>query len=346
MKRAFSLLLCAALCLCLTACGGNGNDGGKQDYQAHDDYDYERIIELLEQHNYTGAVDYINRLAYDYAAENKQNNPSDSPLIAALYGDWEPSYTQEGAEPSPNFSFKEDGTCTFDGQSYLWQVDPNMSPDETHLWIDVADGATVVCNFTVSYNDSGSLYGYADKTGSDSLGNYFNRAHYDEVKLTPENWSDYFDQEVKHSFGKNSFDEVNSLSVIQRWKLKEEFFTRLFRQPSDVAIEYTYVTGDQSIEYDLSAQTFRLKDGYEVDVDYQTKKPKVKTSNYHLGTYDERYTTDPNDHFFGYEYCSNSGSTNDDGKQYLTFWYSDVKLTRVQGSLFLLKDEFKKPAKE
>ena len=110
MKKGLALLLCFALCLGLSACGGSeSSTSGK----------YGHLISMLEDGNYTGAVNYINQLAYEAAQQDKgENQDSASKHMPYLLNTWEEYNTPEGEQASVSVTLKEDGTYALPSSEY------------------------------------------------------------------------------------------------------------------------------------------------------------------------------------------------------------------------------------
>ena len=335
MKRFFSLLLCGVLCLSLTACGGSGNGNANRG-----EYDY--LLELLDEHKYSEAVDYINRLAYDYAEENKGEQP-DSPHLPALNGEWLPYNVSENMPIPPAFTFG-DGKCTVDGKTYLVEID---SEDTNALYLKLLDGATLKYSFSLRKNiDNNGIGHYTasatvyEENNGKSLGSFYNPAHYEVVELSAADWDTYFESIDFYTYGKNSFDEVDSVNIHRQFRIKKEYYDRLWVFLTEVAVEYTSYIGKQTCEYDLDKQT--CKTVGKLEPNQENGMDRVYTSSHKLGSWGDSSTPETGDEFYGYEYCSNSGITRDDGSQYFSWYTDNVNVTRVQGKLYLLKEEFQK----
>lgn len=335
MKRILSLILCAALCLSLTACGG-GNGGGND----RSEHDY--LLGLLDEHKYTEAVDYINRLAYDYAEQNKGEQP-DSPHLPALSGEWIPYSVPQNEPTPPTFTFT-DGRCTVEGKEYLMEL---SSANENYLYFYALDGATkkysISLNKATDSRDAGryslSISEYKGDNTS-HLGSYFNPSHFEIVDMTKDNWDTYFEIFEHYSYGTNSFDEVNSVNIHRQFRLKKEYRSRLWSIPGEVAVEYTSLIGKQPCEFDLKNKTCKLTGKFEPN--QENGKDKVYTNSHKMSYWGDSSTPESGDEYYGYEFSSNTGQTKDDGSQYFSWLADNVKVTRVQGKLYLLKEEFQK----
>ena len=144
MKKGLALLLCFALCLGLSACGGSeSSTSGK----------YGHLISMLEDGNYTGAVNYINQLAYEAAQQDKGENPdATSKHMPYLLNTWEEYNPPEGEQASVSVTLKEDGTCIIGEKNYLWSIN---NESDTGAYIQILDGATQAYTMSVSVNSKG-----------------------------------------------------------------------------------------------------------------------------------------------------------------------------------------------
>lgn len=324
MKRILSFVLCGVLCLSLCACGAS--DGGE----------HRRLLSMLDEHDYTGAVNYINNLAYEYAQENKDSVADAYVYTAALYGEWVAYNAKEGTAV-PRLVFNEDGTCIVGENTYLWEAGYETT---TNLDITILDGAERVHSFSISKNTTtGAITGSSSNIPKDTWLNFYNPAHYEVAEVTVDNFADYFDDVDFFTYNTNSFDEVTDIYANKQWKLKGTYYSRLWTGLTEVAVEYRCQIGSQPARWDLAARTCELTGEWTPN----TKDPadSVRTNTEEMGDYFDASTSDPDDSYFGLRYLSTGGWTNADGETYFANYYHDVTLTRVQGSLYLVKEEIK-----
>ena len=325
MKKIIALILGAAMLLTLTACGGTS--GG----------DHDRLLEMLDQHDYTGAVNYINNLAYDYAQQNKDPNADEYVYTAALFGEWVAYNAKEGVTV-PKVEFKDDGTCTIGENNYLWEV---FGESETSLSVNILNGAEQVHSFSLSKDKNvGTIIGSSGNIVKETWINFYNPAHFEVVEITVDNFADYFDIKEYFSYNKNEFDEVKDIYANKQWELKDTYYSRLWTSLTDVAVEYTSNSGDKYAQWDLAAKTCTLLDKYELNMD--NGAPRVYTYTEKLNNYSDSSTENSEDYYYGYRFNCIGGRVMDStGEQYFSSYYTNVKLTRVQGKLYLVKDEIK-----
>ena len=328
MKRTIALILCVALCLTLAACGGS---------PAASKGDHDRLLQMLDEGNYTGAVDYINRLAREEAEQNKPD-ASEHPLLALLFGTWTEYGYSSSETPDSDMVFAEDGTCTVDGKSYLWQVNTDAGYNDFYVYVLVLDGASKVFNFDLRKNkDTGiitaSVYRYNEEGGSSSVGNFFNEAHYEKIEMTADNVMDYFEQIDYVNYRTNEFDEVTGITLGSRLALKKDYYARYFSTITDVAVEISFLSGTQYGTFDLAAKTYSLDGEYKL-----SNKGERYSRTESFGN----YSPVNGDNYYGLSwsadgYTSTSGS--DAGKQYFSSYRTDHRIERAKGVLYLLKTE-------
>lgn len=321
-KRFLVLTLCLTLCVGMSACGGSS--------------EHDRLLQMLDEHDYTGAVEYINGLAYEYAQENNSGDTETYVYTTALVGEWIPYNTKEGVQV-PKVVFNEDGTCAIDENNYLWTV---QSEQTTNLFIEILDGATRVHTFSLSKDKNvGNIIGSSGDIVKETWITFYNPAHFEVVELTVNNWNDYMEDQAYFSYDLNEFKEVKGIWANRQWRLKEAYYSHLWSSLTDVAVEYTLNSGNQFAQWDLATKTCTLSDRYELQM--QDGTPRIYTHTEKLDGYGDSSTEDPDDSYYGYRYMSSSGWTNDKEEQYFSNYYTNVQLTRVQGSLWLVKEDIK-----
>ena len=117
MKKLISLTLVLLLCLSLCACGSKDDTSEKHDL----------LLEYLADENYDLAIQYIDQLRTDSAANDSsaEESAGSHPLLSMLYGDWlyhTFGYELEIEVPCTAITFSEDGTCTIDGRTGYWKI--------------------------------------------------------------------------------------------------------------------------------------------------------------------------------------------------------------------------------
>lgn len=327
MKRLLAFILCGVLCLGLCACGSSGGSSRGE---------HDRLLEMLDEHEYQAAVNYINNLAYEYAQENKDPNEDEFVYTAALIGEWIAYDVKEGVTV-PKVEFKDDGTCLIGENEYLWEV---MDESKTHISINILNGAEQVHSLSLSKNTTnGTINANSSNIVKDKHINFYNPAHYEVVEITVDNWDDYFDNVDYYTFSTNSFGEVTDIYANSQWKLKETYYNRLWVGMTDIAVEYSYMNGKQPATWDLAAKTCQLTGEWTPN----TKNPadSLNTRTEKLNQFGDSSTENPDDQYFGYRHFNCGGWAMDNGETYFGNYHKDTKLIRVQGSLWLVKENIK-----
>lgn len=250
MKKSFCCVLCVFLCLFLCSCQS----------------EHSSLLTLLENKEYSEAIDYINRLAR--ADMDAQQNDKDShPLIPYLYGTWEGAVDED----VPIFQFNEDGTCLVDGQAHLWCETIVKNTVDNRVQVDVLRGDKLVYVFQLVKWTDGICSGSANKMKNDTnyidhFSNLRNRSHYERVEITEENWETYFEivrdmTTEKFSFPATRLEEASSyIGITEKiyLSLKNEHFGRLDTTFSQITAECEFRFGSQPILYDWNTDTYTL----------------------------------------------------------------------------------------
>ena len=80
-----------------------------------------------------------------------------------------------------------------------------------------------------------------------------------EIKITMDNWQDFFEMGSLEEWCENGFGEVDAFGILYYIKLKDQYKDAVYYDKSEVAVEY---------EYDST--------WYNVDMDFENKKYKLK----------------------------------------------------------------------
>ena len=324
MNRILSLILCGVLCLGLCACG-NSNSGS--DYRG----EHSRLLAMLDEHNYRGAVDYINNLAEEYAQQGNDGATEEYVYTAAMPGEWVAYDAKDGVQV-PKVVFNADGTCTIGDDQYRWSVEDE---GQTQLNVAVLKGAEKV--HTVSFSKSGTdgkITMSSRSVVKDTYLNFYNPAHYDLVEITKDNWADYFDDSA------NEFGEVTTLHANRQWKLSASNYSRLWINQSNVAVEYSYSLGRQYAQWDLSAQTCSLSDVFEPNV-MDGDNAQVDTQMEKMSSWSDDSTEAEGDSYYGYRIMCCEGVEDQETGNYFRNYKVNVRLVRAQGTLWLVKESIK-----
>ena len=312
MKKIITLLLCLGM---LTGCGGNK---------------HKELLQLLDEGEYTKAVDYINNLAYE-EAKNNGTIKTQNDHMKYLYGSWEYAGSRTDLETF-DIEFKDNGTCMINGKEYLWNI---TNEYDSSIDFDILEGATKTYSFQLSYDKNVDTYfGYfsvfnKENESYNNMGYYRNPKHYEIIDLTTDNWLDYFEPVEQTTFNKDAFGETSSCTYQLFYKLKDKYMERLnynYNQPP-IAYEYSYEQGQIEVTYNLEEETFELGE-FEISKSYPTQSSKgaMTTSQY-----------DSSNTYYGFRVMSNSPSTLIDGRTVIYNYCNNPQMTRIQGNLYLWK---------
>ncbi len=330
MKRLVTLLLVAAMSLCLCACGQT--DSRIEKYEK-----YQLIIEHLEDGNYDKVIDIIEGWAGQHSAGSETisatvpTEPTKPALTpeqlawqADAVGTWIPDETAS-KDSHTGFAIKADGTCVVDGKDYTWTIG-NASKTSAH--IDVLDGETKVHMLQLSVNaDYGykraTLYTYTDANNAQSTkGTYYRNEDYTIVEITNDNWQEYFEIKEVLSTDKNAFGEFDKLRSQNCFRLKDAEST-VNSVLSSGGVEYQYVSACLDVTVDFENMTYTTS---------ETRNSADRNSTAELG-----YYTDPQ----GAQYYGVSiggfVASDLDKNQVATVWRpTDIEILRVQGTLYIV----------
>lgn len=254
MKKRLFCVLCVFLCLILCSC----------------QIEHLSLLSLVENGEYSEAIDYINRLARaDMDAEHSEKDAH--PLIPYLYGTWESAVDED----VPIFQFNEDGTCLVDGQAHLWRETIVKDTVDNRVQVDVLRGDKLVYVFQLVHWSDGIYSGSANKMKNDTnyithYSNLRNRATCECIEITKENWETYFeivqDTYVEKFLSSTRFEaEQHNIGIYQGvcFILKEEYYKRLDTTFTKINAKYTFKIGCQPIKYDWNTDTYTLNGDFE-----------------------------------------------------------------------------------
>ncbi len=333
MKRIGALFLAGALCLSLAACSSAGK--------------YDDLIQMLEDGNYSGAIDYIEELEGsnsgdlliggdlvidgDAADNNDQNaDPETETLLQAMSGDW---ICTEATEDYPQaVTFRADGTCSIDSTEMTWkQGGTSYFRADSVLALTIREGETDCYTMDVIQADSGELAFklYCLQQQSSGFGtvslsgpNYIAKNAYDMVDLTTDNWQEYFEWTEETTSETNAFGDLSYLATTYRLTLKQEYYDRLSK--------YAKATGAAEISY-----THHIS---YVTVDKENKAYTIGALM-HTGTGDSNVTDMvKNDKYCGFSYSDCMVHNLDDPNETFCYHPVDTSLERIRGTLHLLKN--------
>lgn len=239
----------------------------------------------------------------------------DTYVMPLICGTWLLTREKEGMPEE--VVLKEDYTCTVDGTSYTWTM---KNQNGCNFLIDILDGGTTIHSGTIFDVYAGELGFSLDNTY------YANPDLYDIIRITPQNWLDYFEIIPSWNWLENAFGETEELGFYQlTLSLKEEYYPLLSRVANNGnylaknALEFSYSVEKQMCDVDLENQTFTIREGETSFVDQYTEM-------YRLG--------------FGSSDSFGTGlfSWNTNSESVVNVY--DLELVRADCPLYFIKDEY------
>ncbi len=327
MKRIVAILLAGILCVSMTACGGNG--------------DYDELIQMLEDGDYSAAIDYIEDLQGNSLGdlivdgEIDKDNPDEfttaqQELLQALYDEYICIKEMEGYPKT--VTFRNDGTCSIDGKELAWGKS-NYAFMYGLLSLDIIDGDKRSYTADISQSDNGELafrlykLEREDNSASAIMGGptYVSANNYDTVVITMDNWQEYFQWSEETSYSTNGFGELSSMSTYYRLSLKQEYFDRLSQ----------YVTHTGTAEISYTSRT------YQVTVDRQNNTYTMGVLKDDFGVYGETSNVinmQKNGYYCGFNYSDCMIHSLDNPSETFCYHPDNPTLKRIQGTICLLKN--------
>lgn len=322
MKRMIMLVLVAAMSLSLCACISRSAKYEK----------YETIIDNLEKGNYDNAISIIENMAQQGSGDSASQStepvltPEQIAWQTNAVGTWIPdeNATKGG---HTGFTVKADGTCTVDGKNYTWTIG---NATETGARLDVLDEKKMAYELHISVDEDygykrASMNAYMDEfTIQTTSGTYYRNEDYTVVKITNDNWQDYFEVKEVIKLKENAFGEVDEFWGYTYFRLKDTCGA-VNSVLSSVAMEHSSVSTCQDITVDLTNKTY-------VPVGEVKNTSNNNTDTVLSSTVDcngERYYGDSIASF-----CANDVDKNTTD----TVWRPmDIRIHRVLGTLYIVK---------
>ena len=153
----------------------------------------------------------------------------------------------------------------------------------------------------------------SDKTNGD--GESQSQQNYKAVKITLDNWQDYFEISEFPVWKEDAFGETDGFNLEYEFRLKKEFYPRLNAKDSSIAMEISYSYGEKPCKVNFEKKT------YELGEPLRTETTTNITEKFY--DYDGKFYTSP----FGVTFY-------DTGKQEVRY-YDNVEMIRIKGTLYL-----------
>lgn len=266
MKRIFALLLVCALCFAFTGCGEENK--------------YAELEKLLDEGRYSEAMSYIlflqgqegsapvfgvitpgETVTDEDLAGEKEPDAEVLEMIQKLMGEW--IATSETAEPQ-KIIFRPDGTCAVDGKEMTWKREAtSLTGEQFSDLLSVWEGETRRYMIQETREtEAGEIAFVLGKVDGMVIGygeTYICPDRYEVVKLTMENWQEYFEFAKVPSHSTNAFGDVTGMEIGHRFVLKEEYLGRLSeRKTSSGDAEFSYTFQRRHAKVNADGKTFSI----------------------------------------------------------------------------------------
>ena len=239
MKKILALLLAAAMCFSLVACGGGNDTPSTNDNDANN-------TSQETENSTTDNTDYASELTQLLCEKN------------VWYG------MCHGVGNEEEFTFFEDGHFEKNGSSFTWTLNEYL-PDASEFLAscafqttpnyDAARGLYVTDEFLLGYDTDGNLLLY--------WRDYFcyNESLYELVEITLDNWQEYFELELVVDEWRNADGELAAFEPEMRFHLKENW--KSIAKEMDIVFEYTCTDG-YLCKFAYNTETGELVEGEKV----------------------------------------------------------------------------------
>ena len=277
MRTISFLILITVLCMLFVGCGSAPSTESKYDR-------YLDLIEYIEDDDYIGASRELASImgrdpSFDTTdvtvVTSRDTTPDTTPVTtdavtekpedkgpdysmyeSSLVGEWLPS-NDEAPEYTSHPVFNADHTCTLFSETLTWEIHRVLNEGkadqqlELYLFIGDTHKYRVYLNSASNY-DRLYVTNVIDSQYSPRYA-YFRASDYTRVEITLDNIREYFEDRDIVEFQANAFGEINHVDVIKFLVAKEGCVVN--PDISNVAVEYSHVTTEQSYTVDLDNRT-------------------------------------------------------------------------------------------
>lgn len=239
MKRLFTALLALGIVLSLAACQNTSvSDSPSSDREStQDNTTVENSTSEDDSEVTTEESSSESAEGLTETSTEESTAPAELDLSTIIYDTW--------CEPGGQIiTFREDGTCDYNGSAYTWTTEPYTGDlySNSDLFGKLYQGETEAYDLMVITN---STYGYpivcirpANSGGSYTF--LFSKNYFDVITVTLDNWKDYFELDFSESSPRLQTDSNGAITDFS-WAgylvLKEEYDTA--PEANSVAFSYT-----------------------------------------------------------------------------------------------------------
>lgn len=304
MKKLIIGFLLSALCISIVGC----ENTEKKLYEK-----YKTLIDALESNDYSTATD-------EFYAINTDTN-----IQEVTYGEWYPlpSYEENGIE---SIAIYKNGDCVLnDHYSYTWSLD--------HVWdnsIELGINTEEKKEFLIRVYknpDMGYHYMYLERvngaTTSEIIASFYKAEEYTVIDITEDNWNDYFEPFETIKVFRTSVGKFSSFNIERGYKLKDEYEAKLRVDISNLTYDHTSTLIHGLCTVDIEKETYELG---EIKSKNENGGLDVTMLSHYLGN--DKYS---------YRFV-HSNLYIDELPEDEVFYNIDFKITRMEGKIFLFKD--------
>lgn len=291
---------------------------------------------------------------------SNDNNTGNNAEINPIYvGEWKANSIQSNIGGVITYgvsiiTFNFDGTCMYENNSGTWKY--NTENNQISFVLD-RNGVGASLEITEKDGKESLLYKasidtynryyyrseeFVPKTNDDQpiiddnpLTNTTEQSPSKEIKITLDNWQEYFEV-IEYSYWKeNAFGEIDDLAVWWGIYLKEEYHALIdIEKEQSVAFELSGKNSYYGIQVDTSKQEYTYTESIWADSEESVKD----TTTYNFL---HQYNYNTKDFNFLRVWSSDIGKAADihgDGKMIETIYrYYDISVLRAEGKIFLLE---------
>ena len=317
MKKWIALLLVAALCLSLCACGNENAQDAKDDNAGTP------ALEAVPAE--TAAAPALAETAAPAEAEPLPANLSK--YLPVLCGDWEIMY-RDDVGLIEEIAFSEDGTLQVGSQNFTWEYASDFGHEFS---FNILNGSEEIGGFRLHKDQDACLELWLDHVESEGPIFFYQPSCYEIVTITLDNWQEYFEIRQFDRFYEDAFGDAKNCEIYWMLCLKDEYHQRISDYVmNDVfdsnviesgAVEVAFDIGTKSVSVDLANRSYTLGDDFN----------KIDT-----GTFVSKFTFDTDSEFsyagigndFIFDQEIESGKTSD--------YKENFEITRIKLDLYLI----------
>ena len=243
MKKIIALLTVLALCLGVAGC--NSNSGGDVPISEEDD----------------GYIDMGGEVNNNDPAMDSGDTEKEGSWAKRIPGEYTGVSILKGMEIPENFVLNANKTCTIWGKNYTWKL---QESNETNAIVEVFDGKTLVYTIHFNLNEEGYSVAHIRSEMEDNKDilkiSFLNLSEFHVIKLTPENWQDYFEPVEECRFWHDESGKLSHMTIYTYYLLKEEYRNVCEEFSRNIRMNYDIRLIDRMITVDTENETYQWGD--------------------------------------------------------------------------------------